>query len=58
MHREFSIQTKTNIVELLVEQRKNLQLNKKGWLQKLEQMKKQIREANELDKREYLKQQQ
>lgn len=33
--------------------RKNLSLNKKGWMQKLDQYKKQLKEANEASKREH-----
>lgn len=58
LHKEFALQTKTNIVEVLDETRKNLSLNKKNWMAKLEQLKKQIRESNEIYKREYLRYQQ
>ncbi|CDW85886.1 UNKNOWN [Stylonychia lemnae] len=58
LHKEFALQTKTNIVEVLDETRKNLSLNKKNWMAKLEQLKRQIRESNEVYKREYLKYQQ
>ena len=40
---------------VLDETRKSLSLNKKNWISKLEQSKKQIREANEVYKREYLR---
>jgi len=43
---------------VLDETRKNLSLNKKNWMAKLEQLKKQIRESNEIYKREYLRYQQ
>jgi hypothetical protein len=33
--------------------RKNLSLNKKGWIQKLDQYKKQLKEANEASRREH-----
>lgn len=55
LHKEFALQTKTNIALVLDETRKNLSLNKKNWIAKLEQSKKQIREANEVYKREYLR---
>lgn len=58
LHKEFGLQTKTNIVQVLDETRKNLSLNKKNWMTKLEQSKRQIREANDVYKREYLKYQQ
>ena len=56
--REFSVQTRTSIVQSLDDTRKNLSSNKKNWLAKLDQLKKQIRESNEMYKREYLKHQQ
>eukprot|EP00347_Sterkiella_histriomuscorum_P023264 403335317 len=58
LHKEFALQTRTNIVQVLDETRKNLSSNKKNWLAKLDQLKKQIRESNEMYKREYLKHQQ
>jgi hypothetical protein len=58
LHKEFAAQTKTNIVQVLDETRKNLSLNKKNWMNKLEQLKKQILEANQIYKREYLRYQQ
>lgn len=58
LHREFALQAKTNVVMVLDETRKSLSLNKKNWMAKLEQLKKQILEANQVYKREYLKYQQ
>ena len=55
LHKEFAVQTKTNIVQALDETRKGLSTNKKGWTGRLEVSKKQIREANDLYKREFLK---
>ena len=55
LHKEFALQTKTNIAQVLDETRKSLSLNKKNWISKLEQSKKQIREANEVYKREYMR---
>ena len=45
-------------MSLLDDTRKSLSINKKGWMQKLDQLKKQIKDANEASKREHTKLQQ
>lgn len=53
LHKEFAIQTKSNIVQALDDTRKELSKNKKGWTEKLDSLKKQITTANEASKREH-----
>ena len=53
LHKEFALQTKSNIVQVLDDTRKDLSRNKKGWTEKLEQLKRQIKNANEESKREH-----
>ncbi len=55
LHKEFAIQTKTNIVQNLDDTRKDLSKNKKGWTEKLDSLKKQITSANEASKREHIR---
>ena len=46
---------KTNIVRFLEQTKNNLSSEKKGWTARFEQYKKQIKDANELTKKEYTK---
>jgi hypothetical protein len=55
LHKEMADQTKQNIVATLDDTRRNLSMNKKGWMQKLDQLKKQINDANEASKKEHNK---
>ncbi len=55
LHAEFSLQLKTNIVRVLEQTKNNLSSEKKGWISRFEQYKKQLREANDNTKKEYAK---
>lgn len=55
LHGEFSLQMKTNIVKFLEQTKNNLSSEKKGWMARFEHYKKQVRDANELTKKEYAK---
>jgi hypothetical protein len=53
LHREFATQMKNSIVSNLDDMRKNLSFNKKGWLSKLDEHKKKVKDANEQLKKDY-----
>lgn len=46
---------KTNIMVVLDEARKQLSISKRIWLNKLDQLKKQIADANQVFRREHIK---
>ena len=53
LHREFATQMKNSIVNGLDEMRKVLSFNKKGWLNKLDEHKKKVKDANDQLKKDH-----
>lgn len=55
MHKEFASQIKTNVIQVLQQQKQQLSLSKRVWTTKIEAIKKQIKEQHDTFKKEHAK---
>lgn len=53
MHKEFAFQLKQTLIGALDERRKQLSMQKKSWIGKIDSLKRQIKDANEIYKKEH-----